>query len=123
MIVTNDNKYRGSQGESLKLDEHSHVEKPFLEQLIHLGWASGNNEVLELAGTTTIPDLKHRDFYSIPIFFPKDLKEQNEITKIISSSDNVINDYTIELNKLKSIKTGLMQDLLSGKKRVTHLIN
>ena len=48
MIVTNDNKYRGSQGESLKLDEYSHVEKPFLEQLIHLGWASGNNEVLEL---------------------------------------------------------------------------
>jgi type I restriction enzyme, S subunit len=91
--------------------------------LLFLGWKPVQDLILELAGTTTIPDLKHRDFYSIPIFFPKDLKEQNEITKIISSSDCVINDYTIELNKLKSIKTGLMQDLLSGKKRVTHLIN
>lgn len=91
--------------------------------LLFLGWKPVQDLILELAGTTTIPDLKHRDFYSIPIFFPKDLNEQNEITKIISSSDNVINDYTIELNKLKSIKIGLMQDLLSGKKRVTHLIN
>ena len=91
--------------------------------MLFLGWKPVQDLILELAGTTTIPDLKHRDFYSIPIFFPKDLKEQNEITKIISSSENVIQDYTIELNKLKSIKTGLMQDLLSGKKRVTHLIN
>ncbi len=91
--------------------------------LLFLGWKPVQDLILELAGTTTIPDLKHRDFYSIPIFFPKDLKEQNEITEIISSSENVIQDYTIELNKLKSIKTGLMQDLLSGKKRVTHLIN
>lgn len=91
--------------------------------LIYLGWKPVQDLILELAGTTTIPDLKHRDFYSIPIFFPKDLKEQNEITKIISSSNNVLNDYAIELSKLKFIKTGLMQDLLSGKKRVTHLIN
>ncbi|GHB49115.1 type I restriction endonuclease subunit R [Mongoliitalea lutea] len=43
MILSNDNKYRGNLGNTLKLDEYSHVEKPFLEQLAGLGW-----DVLEL---------------------------------------------------------------------------
>jgi type I restriction enzyme R subunit len=43
MILSNDNKYRGNLGSTLKLDEYSHVEKPFLEQLSGLGW-----DVLEL---------------------------------------------------------------------------
>jgi type I restriction enzyme, R subunit len=43
MILSNDSKYRGNLGSILKLDEYSHVEKPFLEQLAGLGW-----EVLEL---------------------------------------------------------------------------
>lgn len=43
MILSNDNKYRGNLGSTLKLDEYSHVEKPFLEQLEGLGW-----EILEL---------------------------------------------------------------------------
>jgi type I restriction enzyme R subunit len=43
MILSNDNRYRGNLGSTLKLDEYSHVEKPFLEQLAGLGW-----DVLEL---------------------------------------------------------------------------
>jgi type I restriction enzyme R subunit len=43
MILSNDNKYRGNLGSTLKLDEYSHVEKPFLDQLSGLGW-----EILEL---------------------------------------------------------------------------
>jgi len=43
MILSNDNKYRGNLGSTLKLDENSHVEKPFLEQLASLSW-----EVIEL---------------------------------------------------------------------------
>lgn len=43
MILSNDNKYRGSMGSTLKLDEYNHVEKPFLDQLIGLNW-----DVLEL---------------------------------------------------------------------------
>ncbi len=43
MILSNDHKYRGNLGDTLKLDEYSHVEKPFLEQLAGLGW-----DVLEL---------------------------------------------------------------------------
>lgn len=52
-----------------------------------------------------------------------ELTEQKLIVEKIEKSNDVILKLKIEYNKLKSIKTGLMQDLLSGKKRVTHLIN
>jgi type I restriction enzyme S subunit len=44
--------------------------------------------------------------------------EQKRIIETLNSSENVIDSLLIDLSKLKSIKTGLMQDLLSGKKRV-----
>ena len=90
--------------------------------LLFLQWKPVQDLILELAGTTTIPDLKHKDFYSIPFFFPKDKAEQLRISNIINkSSDKILVEQT-QLKKLQSIKTALMQDLLSGKKRVTNLI-
>lgn len=38
MILTNDNKYKGEVGKSLRLDERTHVEEPFLQQLESLNW-------------------------------------------------------------------------------------
>jgi len=86
--------------------------------LLFLQWKPVKDLILELAGTTTIPDLKHKDFYSIPIFFPKTLDEQNAITNSINKANEVVERYEAELSKLQSLKTGLMQDLLSGKVRV-----
>lgn len=88
----------------------------------YLNWKPVQDLIKELASTTTIPDMKHRDFYSMPIFFPKTIDEQNKITKTVKRIDATINIYKKELSKLQSIKTGLMQDLLSGKVRVNHLI-
>lgn len=90
--------------------------------LLFLQWKPVKDLILELAGTTTIPDLKHKDFYSIPIFFPKTLDEQNAITNSINKANEVIERYEKELTKLQSLKTGLMQDLLTGKVRVKKLI-
>jgi type I restriction enzyme, S subunit len=75
------------------------------------------NLIQDLAGTTTIPDLNHGDFYSIPMYCSKDLKEQQQIALILSSIDSKIQKEKQELNKLKSIKEGLMQDLLTGNKQ------
>ena len=94
------------------------------DYLLHfLKWNPVKDLINELASTTTIPDLKHKDFYRIPIFFPKDKIEQKKIAAIINNADDVISQLNNELRKLQSLKTGLMQDLLSGKKRVTHLLN
>lgn len=65
MILSNDNKYRGNLGSTLKLDEYSHVEKPFLEQLEGLGW-----EVLELQMQQQ-PEQSFRTSFSEVVLKPK----------------------------------------------------
>jgi type I restriction enzyme R subunit len=70
MILTNDNKYKGNIGSSLKLDEYSHVEKPFIEQLKSLGWNTDRNQVLELEMQQT-PEQSYRTSFSEVVLLPK----------------------------------------------------
>ncbi|MBW7845933.1 MAG: restriction endonuclease subunit S, partial [Bacteroidia bacterium] len=53
---------------------------------------------------------------------PSDLNEQQKIDEIFEKIDCSIDEQKSQLSKLQSLKTGLMQDLLSGKVRVNHLI-
>ncbi|MCZ8517560.1 restriction endonuclease subunit S [Paenibacillus filicis] len=59
----------------------------------------------------------------LPIAFPEDIAEQERILTVMNGlrESQIININT--LKKLKSLKTALMQDLLTGKKRVTLLQN
>lgn len=74
--------------------------------------------IMRYAGTTTIPDLKHSDFYRIPIVLPS-IDEQKIISEILISIDNEIEEYKNKKQKLEELKKGLMQQLLTGKIRVT----
>lgn len=64
------------------------------------------------------PNITKTDIQNYLIAFPKDDKEQIEIVKALKNSKRTISNYIKQLNKLQSLKTGLMQDLLSGKVRV-----
>ena len=59
---------------------------------------------------------------SIPAAFPRNLDEQTAITVRISAVRDVLNAYREHLYKLKSMKAGLMQDLLTGDRRVAALL-
>ena len=59
---------------------------------------------------------------SIPAAFPRNLDEQTAITVRISAVREVLNAYREYLYKLKSMKAGLMQDLLTGDRQVTALL-
>jgi len=50
-------------------------------------------------------------------------KEQLTISETLTNIDNNLDIEQKNLKKLHSIKQGLMQDLLTGKVRVTHLLN
>jgi type I restriction enzyme S subunit len=50
------------------------------------------------------------------------LSEQNEIVSRITAIERTLEGGQRELDKLRSLKIGLMQDLLTGKKRVTPLL-
>ena len=56
------------------------------------------------------------------LIFKIDLKEQNRILEYIRKVDETLEMFQFELSKLQSLKTGLMQDLLSGKVRVNNLM-
>lgn len=75
-----------------------------------------------LSSGTTIVYISRKKFEQFQIILPpKD--EQQKIAQILSSQDAEKNeDIKNKLNKLKSLKASLMQDLLSGKVRVTKLM-
>jgi len=75
------------------------------------------NLILAKAGTSTIPDLNHNDFYSIPVSFPP-LPEQKAIAQILSDMDAEIAALEKKRDKYKAIKQGMMQELLTGKTRL-----
>lgn len=74
MQLSNDTNYKGNLGQSLKLDEYSHVEKPFMEQLRGLGWhkdeGDDRNEVLELP-MQQVPAQSFRTSFAEVILPPK----------------------------------------------------
>lgn len=73
--------------------------------------------ILTKAGASTIPDLNHKDFYSIE--FPlAPILEQQKIAKILSTWDKAISTTERLIENSTQQKKGLMQQLLTGKKRL-----
>lgn len=72
------------------------------------------NMIMNYAGTTTIPDLNHSDFYRLPFIRPNK-EEQNKIVKSLKTLDAKIEIESKYYKKMRSIKQGLMYDLLTGK--------
>ncbi|WP_298144040.1 restriction endonuclease subunit S [Flavobacterium sp.] len=66
--------------------------------------------ILSYAGTSTIPDLNHSDFYRILMKIPSS-KEQQKIASCLSSLDALITAQTERIEQLKLHKKGLMQGL------------
>lgn len=81
----------------------------------------GQQKLKKNNASTTLGALYKDDVKNISFKCPKP-KEQKQIASILSFIDSKIQKEKQELNKLKSIKEGLMQDLLAGKVRVNHLL-
>lgn len=79
------------------------LSSPFMKKLI-----------LIRAGLTTIPDLNHNDFYSLPVVIPS-IKEQQAIAEVLSDMDELIEKTQALIDKKRNIKTGAMHDLLTPK--------
>ena len=99
--------------------DRKQIEKKYLFYYLNLPWIK--EKIKALAGSTTIPDLNHNDFYSLEFLRPP-LFEQQRIALVLSQVDKVIESEQRYKEKLERIKQGLMEDLLTGKVRVTSLI-
>ena len=95
--------------------DKTQIEKKFLVN--YLRSKRVQHLILTKAGASTIPDLNHKDFYSIE--FPlAPLPEQRKIAKILSTWDKAISTTERLINNSKQQKKALMQQLLTGKKRL-----
>jgi type I restriction enzyme S subunit len=75
-------------------------------------------QIMDGVQSIGVPDLgmdKIRKFF---VKLPKSIIEQQQITNPIISLDNLLRKERQKLQKLNSLKAGLMEDLLSGKLRV-----
>ena len=74
-------------------------------------------ELLRKSSGSTFLELSKKDFENIELFCPS-LREQQKIAKIISLADQGIETLQEKIACLKQEKKALMQQLLTGKKRV-----
>lgn len=89
-------------------------------------WALRTSQVqdairLQQKGTTFM-EITLADMRNIQVALPMEKNEQSLIAETLNQHERLYRDYIIQRNKLASIKTALMQDLLTGKTRVTPLL-
>ena len=70
------------------------------------------------AGLQAVPIVNKSSFAKLVLPCPLDMEEQKQIAKILTTQDKKIQTEETTLAKLKELKKGLMNDLLSGKVRV-----
>ncbi len=71
-----------------------------------------------ITDTGTIPRIYNGIISSVKFFVPPTLSEQRAIAEILSDMDEEIKTLEAKVEKLRNIKSGMMQQLLSGKIRL-----
>ena len=66
-------------------------------------------------------NLDSKSFFGIKILLPG-LEEQKKVADVLKSGEKEIQKMEAKLEVLQDQKKGLMQQLLTGKTRVTHLL-
>ena len=96
--------------------DRNRIDKDYL--VYYLNKKSIQTLILSKAGTSTIPDLNHNDFYSIPFVYPKSIKEQKAIANVLANMDKLVECLERTIEKKEKIFEELIQELLSGKNRI-----
>lgn len=93
------------------------LEVDFLAQISQMKLFRSQIEINATGSSGTMKNITQDTIANILIPFP-DIKEQREISLSLDKITNHIQIEKKKLAKIQAIKKGLMQDLLSGKKRV-----
>ena len=70
-------------------------------------------ELYRKIGSTTLQAINKDNFRSIELFVPAYISEQQQIAKILSTADAVIEKTQAAIAKYKAIKQGMLQDLFT----------
>lgn len=95
------------------------LSQDFLFWILH--WKRTTERFELLSSGSTVAGVKQSVFRNVTFAFPL-YKEQKRICAVLNSHDEINKNEKHKLKKLQRLKTGLMQDLLTGKVRVTNLL-
>jgi type I restriction enzyme S subunit len=108
MVVTN---VKGAfHNNFFKISYPKTIDKSFL--FYFLTTVKTQNIIKSLAGTSTIPDLNHSDFYKINFIHPS-LQEQTKIANFLSDIDEKISLLKEKKSLLQEYKKGIMQKIFN----------
>jgi type I restriction enzyme S subunit len=84
------------------------INKKFLIEFLRKD--STQHKILSLAGTSTIPDLNHGDFYNLDMGVPY-IKEQEKIADFLTAIDKKIEAVAKQIELTEKFKKGLLQKM------------
>jgi type I restriction enzyme S subunit len=99
------------------------IDQQFLPGLFprFMKWCIREGLLSDYTSQTSIAHLTQEKLAAVPIMVPA-LPEQRKLNAAFDQLDNELDHQSARLSKLHSLKTALMQDLLTGKKRVLSLL-
>lgn len=77
-----------------------------------------SNFLSQLSAGSTINHLYQKDFVHFKFLVPNSIDEQTRIARILSDMDAELEQLESQLAKYRQVKVGMMQELLTGKKRL-----
>lgn len=91
--------------------DRTRYKKNFLTQYLNL--ETIQTEIRQRAGTSTIPDLNHGEFYKIPIYEPP-IELQEQFSSFVEQTNKFTLTIRQSLDKLEVLKGSLMQEYFGG---------
>ena len=89
-----------------------------ISEYLHYTLSLTSRTLVALAGVTAVPIVSKSRFLTLRILVPS-LAEQEQIVRVLSGVDHMIDINRVRLETLTEVKIGLMSTLLTGKLRVT----
>jgi type I restriction enzyme S subunit len=86
---------------------------PYLSNFIRLS----KGRILRLVKGSTVYHIHGKDLADLQVLMPP-LKEQEAIAEVLAVMDDELEALTEQVSKLRMVKEGMMQDLLTGKVRL-----
>lgn len=94
------------------IDNNMMAAMPFSNDNNFLYYLLQDIDLGEIVQSGVVPSVNQSQMEDIPITYPP-LPEQQRIATILSSVDDVIEKTQAQIDKLKDLKTGMMQELLT----------